>query len=210
MRILIIGATGGTGKQLVSQALEREHLVSAFIRKPEKLKLRHELLTVHQGNVLDHLSVGQAVSGQDAVLCALGHKRLFHPNRILSDGTKNIIQAMTENGVKRFICETSLGVGSSYGRLGLYYTLFVIPFILQFYWWDKHRQEKIIRQSTLDWVIVRPGRLTNGKKRGVYKHGPQVGNYLWTVRISRADVADFMLNQLENDSYLYAAPGVCY
>ncbi|MFQ5584410.1 MAG: NAD(P)-dependent oxidoreductase [Calditrichia bacterium] len=210
MRVLIIGATGGTGKQLVSQALERGYLVTAFVRKPEKLRLRHERLTVHKGNVLDYSSVEQVVKGRDAVLCALGHKRLFHPNRILSEGTKNIIQAMAENGVKRFVCETSLGVGSGYGRLGLYYTLFVIPFILQFYWWDKHRQEKIIRQSTLDWVIVRPGRLTNGKKRGVYKHGSQVGNYLWTVRISRANVSDFMLNQLENDIYLHDAPGVCY
>lgn len=210
MRILIIGATGGTGKELVAQALERGHQVTAFVRKPGKLKIQHERLTVHQGNVLDHSSVEAAVKGQDVVLSALGHKRLFYPTRILSAGTENLINAMNRHGVRRFICETSLGVGNSYGRLGLYYTLFVIPVILQFYWWDKHRQERNIRDSSLDWVIVRPGALTNGKKRGVYKHGPRVGNYLWTVRISRADVADFMLNQISDDQYLHAAPGVCW
>lgn len=210
MKVLIIGASGGTGKELVQQALERGHEVTAFVRRPAKLPLQHERLTVHQGNVLDDASVEQAVNGQDAVLCALGHKRWFYPNRILSHGTENLINAMTRQGVRRFVCETSLSVGSSFGRLGLYYTLFVIPFILPFYWRDKHRQEAIIRASNLDWIIVRPGQLTNGKKRGVYKHGPRVGNYFLTVRISRADVADFMLNQLEDDTYLHAAPGVCY
>jgi len=210
MRVLIIGATGGTGKELVAQALERGHQVTAFVRKPSKLNIQHERLTVHQGNVLDDSSVEATVKGQDAVLSALGHKRLFYPTRILSAGTKNLVNAMTRHGVRRFICETSLGVGNSYGRLGLYYTLFVIPVILQFYWWDKHRQERIIRDSSLDWVIVRPGVLTNGKKRGVYKHGPRVGNYLWTVRISRADVADFMLNQITDNQYLHTAPGVCW
>jgi uncharacterized protein YbjT (DUF2867 family) len=94
--------------------------------------------------------------------------------------------------------------------MGLYYTLFVIPFILPFYYWDKRRQEQVIRASSPDWVIVRPGRLTNGSERGVYRHGADIGNWLWTVRISRADVADFMMNQLTDDTYLRAAPGVCY
>ncbi len=210
MQILIIGATGGTEKELVAQALERGHQVTAFVRKPSKLKIKHERLAIHQGNVLDQSSVEAAVKGQDVVLSALGHKRLFYPNRILSAGTEKVINAMKRQEVRRFICETSLGGGRSYGRQGVYYTRFVIPVILQFYWWDKHRQERIIRDSSLDWVIVRPGVLTNGKKRGVYKHGPRVGNYLWTVRISRADVADFMLNQISDDQYLRAAPGVCW
>ncbi len=208
MRLLIVGATGGTGRQLVAQALERGHQVTALARNPARVKLQHERLRVVRGDVLDDASVERAVRGQDAVLSALGHKRWLYPNRILSDGTRNLLRAMEALGVRRFVCESSLGVGDSRGRLGLYFTLFVIPFILPFYYWDKSRQESVIRASPLDWTIVRPGVLTNGPRRGAYRHGPRVGNWIWSVRISRADVADFMLNQLTDDTYLRSAPGV--
>ncbi|HEY7462138.1 MAG TPA: SDR family oxidoreductase [Gemmatimonadota bacterium] len=210
MRLLIIGATGGTGRQLVAQALDRGHRVTAFARSPWKIKERHPRLTVVQGDVLDRLSVEAAVRDQDAVLCALGHRRWFYPNVILSTGTWNILGAMDGNGVRRFICLTSLGVGDSFARLGLLHTLFVIPFVLPFYFWDKERQEEIIRESDLDWVIVRPGVLTDDPPRGGYHHGPRAGHWLWTPRISRADVADFMLNQLSNNTYLRESPGICW
>ncbi len=179
-RVLIIGATGGTGRQLVSQAL------------------------------LDQGSVDVAMCGQEAVLSALGHKRFFYPTRILSEGTRNILRAMETHSVPRLVCAISLGIGDSAGRMGLYYTLFVIPVILPFYFWDKTRQERLIARTNLEWVIVRPGALTNGEKRGRYRHGRHVGSFLLTVRISRADVADFILNQLESDTYLRTAAGVCW
>ncbi len=210
MRVLILGATGGTGRELVKQALERGHVVTAFARNPRKVTTRHERLSVIQGNVLDPISVDQAVKGQDAVISALGHKRWIIPSSILSEGTRIIVEAMERLGVKRLICETSLGVGDSWGRLGLYYTLFVIPVIVFFYFRDKKKQEEIIRESGLDWVIVRPGRLTNGWKRGEYRHGLKIGSYIWTVSISRADVADFMLRQLENGGYVRQAVAVAY
>ena len=210
MRLLIVGSTGGTGRELVRQALERGHEVRALARNPSSLGMERERLTVVRGDVMDPASVEAAVAGQDAVLCALGHKRFFYPTRILSEGTRNLIRAMEKESVRRLVCETSLGIGDSWGRLGLVYTLFVGNFILPFYFYDKVRQERAIRESSLDWVIVRPGALTNGAKRGVYRHGPRVGNWLWTVRISRADVADFMLNQVTSDEYLRQTPGVSW
>ena len=210
MRILVIGASGGSGREIVSQALERGHRVTALARKPARVKQTHENLTVTRGDVMDAASLAPALRGQDAVLCALGHKRWLGPSRVLSQGTRNLVDAMQAAGVRRLVVETALGVGDSTGRLGLYYTLFVIPFILPFYWYDKGRQEHVVRGSDLDWVIVRPGQLTHGKKRGRYKHGPRVGNYLWSVAISRADTADFMLNQLGETPYLRTAVGVCY
>lgn len=210
MRILIVGATGGTGRELVKQGLERGHEVTAFARRPEAVAVRHENLRVARGDVMDPASVAAAMAGQEAVLSALGHKRWFYPTRILSQGTANLLDAMAKQGVRRFVCETSLGVGESWWRLGLYYTLFVIPFILPLYYWDKNRQERIVRASAADWILVRPGALNNGRKRGVYRHGRHVGNPIWTVRISRADTADFMLNQLADDTYLRAAPGVAW
>ena len=94
--------------------------------------------------------------------------------------------------------------------MGLFYTFFIIPVILPFYFWDKTRQERIIAQSNVEWLIVRPGVLTNADKRGRFRHGCHIGSFFWTVRISRADVADFMLNQLTSDTYLRAAPGVVW
>jgi uncharacterized protein YbjT (DUF2867 family) len=204
-RLLIVGATGGTGRELVAQALERGHEVTAFVRDPARLRADHPRLRLVQGDVVDAAAVDRAMQGQDS---ALGHNKFFYPTRILSEGTRNIVRAMEAHGVRRFICETSLGIGDSAGRMGLYYTLFVIPVILPFYFWDKTRQERIVEASTVHWVIVRPGALTSQPAQGAVRHGRSVGSFLWTVRVARADVATFMLDQLASDTYRCAAPGV--
>ena len=209
-RLLIVGATGGTGRQLVRQALERGYVVTALVRNPAKVETRHPQLKVVQGDVLNAAAVDRVARGQDAVVSALGHRRYFGPTRILSDGTRNILRAMQAYGVRRFVCETSLGIGDGAGRMGVYYTFFVIPVILPFYFWDKTRQERAIAATDLDWIIVRPGVLTNSAPRGRYRHGRRIDGFVWTVRISRADVAAFMLDQLTSDVYLRRAPGVCW
>jgi uncharacterized protein YbjT (DUF2867 family) len=209
-RVLIVGATGGTGRELVAQALERGYTVTALVRKPARLRVEHPRLKVVQGNVLDPGCVETAMRGQEAVLCALGHKRYFYPAHILSDGTRNILRAMKAHGAGRLVCETSLGLGDSAGRLGLLYTLIIVPLVLPFYFWDKTRQERAIAESAVEWVIVRPGALNNGDRRGRVQRGREVGSLLRTVHISRADVAAFMLSQLGSDMYLRSAPGVCW
>src|SRR3954465_15774997 len=100
-RVLVIGATGGTGRKLVEQALEQGQKVTAFVRKPAKLKIEHENLRVVQGNVMDPASLEKAMEGQSVVLSALGHKRFLWPTRILSRGTENIMRAMKNNRVPR-------------------------------------------------------------------------------------------------------------
>jgi nucleoside-diphosphate-sugar epimerase len=207
-RVLVIGATGGTGRQLIQQALDQGHQVTAFVRRPSKLQVEHVNLRIVKGNVLDYPSVEAAMDGQSAVLCALGHKRFFYPNKIQSNGMRNILCAMKTCNVPRLICETALGIGSSVGRLGLPHTFFILPLILPFYMWDKLRQEDLIIASDRDWIIVRAGVLTNAEARGNYRHGPKVGNYFWPAPVARADVADFMLKQLNDDAYVGAAPGI--
>ena len=207
MKLLIVGATGGTGRQLVAQALERGHQVTALVRRPSRAEPRPGL-TSTVGDVLDPGSLDRVMQGQEAVLSALGHKRWLAPSRILSEGTRNLIAAMVRHGVQRFVCETALGISDAWWQMGLYYTLFVRPVILPFYFRDKVRQEAVIRASGLAWTIVRPGMLTNGPPRGRYRHGPRVGHWLWTVRISRADVAAFMLDQLTDRRYVRATVGV--
>jgi len=207
MNVLIVGATGGTGQQLVTQALERGYHVTALVRRAPPAEHRPSL-TMVLGDVLNPGSLDGAVQGQDAVLSALGHKRWLGPTRILSDGTRNLIAAMITHGVRRFVCETSLGISDAWWQMGVYYTLFVRPVILSFYFRDKIRQEALIQASDLHWTLVRPGVLTNGPRRGRYRHGPRVGHWLWTVRVSRADVAAFMLDQLTDHRYVRATVGV--
>src|SRR4051812_15547622 len=210
MNLLIIGGTGGTGRELIGQALDEGHDLTVLVRNPDRLKISHPNLKVVKGDVLKFDNVQQVVKGQDAVLSALGHKKFFIKTTVLSRGTENIIKAMQTHNVTRLLCITSLGINDSRFKLGLYYTLFVIPFIVFFYFLDKSKQEKIIKNSYLHWTIVRPGQLTYGKRHGVYKHGSNVGSYILTKTISRADVAHFMLSQLNDLTYLRKAVGVTY
>lgn len=208
MKLLIIGGTGKTGRKLIEQGLIQGHNITAVVRKPRKLKINDPNLRIVKGDVLVPESIDDYFEGQEAVLSALGHKRFLIKTTILSRGTKNIIAAMHKNRVKRLICITSLGINDSKFKLGLYYTLFTIPVILFFYFLDKSKQEKLIMESDLDWTIVRPGQLTNGKLRTNYHHGTRAGHYLITKMISRASVAHFMLKILQSNMYLHKAVGV--
>jgi putative NADH-flavin reductase len=248
MRVLVFGASGRTGSQLVEQALEQGHTVTAFARDPAKIHQVHDNLRVAKGDILDAASVGAAVTGQDGVLSALGTRLpikvilavviatqiIIHtvqrsqPARLLielgipllailvlsrrtttiSDGTRNIVRAMERDGVKRFVFESSLGVGDSKWKMGLMHNLVAVPLFLRNVFADKEVQEKIIESSALDWVIVRPSVLTNGPKRSVYRVGADVGNWLMPSRISRADVAAFMLEQVTGARYLRQTPGL--
>jgi putative NADH-flavin reductase len=210
MQLAIIGGTGKTGRALIEQGLEAGHSITALVRNPKKLKITHPRLKVVTGNVLDVETLNMAFQGKDAVLSALGHKQFFIKTSILSRGTENMIKAMEVNNIKRFICITSMGINDSRFKLGLYYTLFVIPVILFFYFRDKAKQEKLIMNSGLDWTLVRPGQLTNGKKRTRYRVGEKLGSYILTLMISRADVAHFMLEQLTSSAYLKKAVSIVY
>ncbi|MBT8235474.1 MAG: SDR family oxidoreductase [Bacteroidia bacterium] len=210
MKIMLIGGTGKTGKQIIKQALESGHEVTALIRNPKKVKISNPNLVVVKGDVLVPETLEHSFSGHEVVISALGHKKFFIKTTILSRGTQNIIRAMQKNQLNRFICITSLGINDSRFKLGLYYTLFVIPFIILFYFLDKEKQERLIQQSDLDWTIVRPGQLTNGRRRGRYKHGKGLGSYILTKMISRADVAHFIIGEAENNSYIRKVAELTY
>lgn len=104
MRLLIFGSTGSIGRELAKQALEQGHTVTAFVRDPAKLDIKHANLQVIQGDVMDLASMEKAVQGQEAVLCSLGAGR---KDTIRSEGTRHIIRAMEKAGVRRFICQTT-------------------------------------------------------------------------------------------------------
>ena len=211
-RLLIFGATGGTGRQLVEQALAQGYLVTAFARNPASVAVEHANLSVARGDVIDSKSVERAMQGHEAVLSAIGSPA-NKIGTVRSEGTRHIVRAMEMNGVRRFICQTSLGYGDSrkvLDRTPFYFKYLIVPFILRKGFADHALQEEYIRQSKLDWVIVRPGNLTDGDHTGVYRHGFPATDQAITVKISRADVADFMLKQVQEDTYLKKTPGVSY
>lgn len=209
MNLLVFGATGGTGRQLVEQALTQGHTVTAFARTPAKLALRHPRLRVVAGDVLDAAAVQAAVAGHDAVLSALGAPA-GNKAPIRSEGTRNILQAMQQAGVHRFVCLTTLGMGDSRPALPFAYKYLIVPLFLRSAFADSELQEACIRQSAVDWTIARPATLTNGPRTGEYRHGFPPNETGLKIKISRADVADFMLRQLREPTYLRQAASLSY
>jgi len=212
MRIIVFGATGGTGKLIVEQALERGHQVTAFARAPEKLGLNHPALTLYQGDALNPADVEEAVRGHDAVVCALGAPA-NKTGVIRSEGTRNIIHAMRKAGVRRLVTQTSLGYGDSKAtlkRTPFVFRVLIAPILLKEGFADHALQEEYVKASGLDWVIVRPGNLTDGPRTRAYRHGFAATDKEITVNVSRADVADFVLEQLASDAYLQQTPGISY
>ncbi len=210
MKLTIFGSTGGTGRQVLVQALKHGHDVTAFARRPEKLDQKHGNLQIVRGDVMDFALVERAIQGQDAVLCSLGMPNIMDKSQLRANGTKNIIRAMEKTGTRRFICQSSLGAGDSREVLPFHYKYLLAPLFMRHLYSDHNIQENYIRESQLDWTIVRPGILTDAEHTGTYQHGFTADNKSVTVKISRADVADFMLRQLTEDTYMYKTPCISY
>jgi len=209
MKLLIFGSTGGTGRGLVKQALDQGHSVMAYARDPAKIgDIQHSSLKIVCGDVLDPAAVEGAVAEQEAVFITIGAgaKR----TTLREEGTRNIVEAMQGTGVKRLICQSSLGVGDSRANLPFFTKYIIVAVFLRNAFADHERQEAVVRQSSLDWTIVRPPHLKDGPRTEVYRHGFPTTDTRIKGWISRADVADFMLKQLVDDTYLHQTPGVSY
>ncbi|MEO1353378.1 MAG: SDR family oxidoreductase [Cyanobacteria bacterium J06635_15] len=209
MKLVIFGATGTVGAQVVQQALEQGHTVKAFVRNLAKLDIQHPQLSFAQGDVMDASAVEQAIRGQDAVICVLGSGKQLK-STIRSEGTQQIIQAMEKVGVRRLICQSTLGTGDSWSNLDFYWKYVMFGFILRQVFADHERQEALVRNSNLDWTIVRPSAFTDGPHTGRYRHSFPSTDRNITLQISRADVADFILKQLSDQSSLHQTPSLSY
>ena len=198
MKFVVFGATGGTGCKVVQQALEAGHAVTAVARKPSAfagLAIHHERLRVLQGDVLAPETVQQAVSGQNAVVFAVGTADRS-PTKIYSVGAMNVLLAMRNANVQRLICVSASGLDPGV----LIQKLIAKPLL----WWvfrngytDMSHMEIIVKASSMDWTIIRPPRLTNGERKGKYKVAvnKQLSNS-WLL--SRADLADYIVKHLQD------------
>lgn len=209
VNIIIFGASGATGHQLVKQALAQGHMVTAFVRNAQRLKIRHPHLKVIEADIGNYKLVEYATRDQDAVLSALGASSPFKYDPAIANGVGNIIGAMKENSVRRFVYMSFAGVRESRHQAG-----FVIkhlsPAILRTEIAGHEEREDMIKRSGLHWTIVRSPTLTNGKRRASFRSGESIKSEGFIVAISRADVAEFMLSQLRVDTFLRKAPLVMY
>lgn len=209
MKFLVIGATRGIGRCLVEQALDEGHNVTALVRDPGRLSASHDRLVVLKGDIRDTKAVYRAVENQQAVCIAIGINPTRKPVYVFSEGTQNVIDAMAHSGSNHLICVTGIGAGDSKNHGGFFYDKIFNPLLLKTIYEDKDRQEALVRNSNLAWVIVRPGFLTNGPLTGTYRtltelEGVKAG------KISRADVAHFILSEINKKQYLSNTPLLTY
>jgi putative NADH-flavin reductase len=202
MRIALFGATGGTGRQVLDQALAQGYAVSALVRDPSKIAERTGLTSV-VGDVLDQAATTRCIQGADAVICVLGSHGSREP--IEATGTRTILDAMHDTGVRRLIAVTSLGVGDSREQINWAFRV-IMDLTLKPIMMAKEEQERLIKASGLDWTIVRPGGLTDGPRTGAYRFGRD--RSIKGGRISRADVADFVLRQVNDPTFIHQTPAV--
>jgi putative NADH-flavin reductase len=209
MNLLILGASRGIGAQLLQQSLHAGHVITAVARHVQDLASQPDRLRTVSGDILDAGMIREAMAGQEAVCLTIGVGVTIKPVTVFSQGTKNVLAAMAEHGVRRLICITGIGAGDSKGHGGFLYDRIFRPLLLKTIYEDKDRQEALIKASGTDWTIVRPGFLTNGPLTGNYRVLTDVSG-VTAGKISRADVAHFLLAELSANRYLGQTPLLTY
>lgn len=201
--LVVFGATGPSGREIVTQALALGHAVRAFVRDPARLGIEHARLELAQGDVYDQDAVDSALEGRDAVIGALGIRK-GAPKTLVADGTERILRAMEKHGVRRYIGLSAFGAGDS--RDGSPYVRLTWA-MLGPNMRDKEHHERLIQASGLAWTLARPPRLTDGPATGRYSVGTDLRMGLMS-KTSRADVAAFMLRQLTDTTWIGKAPAI--
>ena len=212
MKIVLWGATGLTGREVLDQALEGGHEVKAVARNPEQIEVEHTNLTVVRGDALNPQSVQEAVAGGEVVISVLGSGASFaqarKPTTIYSKGFANIVAAMRKHDIRRFIALLSVGTVPDPNEPFIH-KRFIRPLIRGTYDDMRKAENFLAGCDDLDWVVIRPIRLMNTPRTGKYRTAV---NFLPSggVEISRADVAEFMLKQLYTNEYLRSYVTIAY
>lgn len=209
MKIVVFGASGGTGLKVVEQALEAGHTVTAFVRMPSRISMQHPGLTLFQGDVMDAAAVEKAIAGQDAVVSTLGPTRPPVP-AMMETAARNILAAMKKHGVRRIVSTTGAGIRQPEDKpklmdhlIGALLNLLAKEVVL-----DSAANVKLIQSSDRDWTIVRFPRLMDGAHTGKYRVGYVSKDS--STQFSRADGADFVLKELTEKKWLRKLPLVSY
>ncbi len=204
MNITVFGATGSIGRLVVEQALAAGHDVTAFTREAARVTTAHDRLQVVEGDVTDPDACLPAVKGADAVVVALGAGR---KGVVREAGTRSVVEAMRQAGVRRLVCQSTLGVGSSRANLDLMWKYVMFGALLRSAYADHVRQEAVVEASDLDWTTVRPSAFVDESPAPV-RHGFDGSQRGLTLKIGRDDVAAFVLAQVDDLTYLRRAVSV--
>jgi putative NADH-flavin reductase len=207
VRLLILGATGPTGRNLLDQALAAGHEVTALVRNPARLTLRHARLAVAIGDATDSRALESAMTGQQAILSALGAGNSLRA-QIASPAVAALIPAMRAQALKRVIFLSAFGVGETFAQASLLQRL-AYRTMLRRIFADKTKADAMLRQSDLDWTLVYPTVLTNGARVGTYRVAERLA-MTGLPKISRADVASFMLEQLSSAEWVRRTAVISY
>ncbi len=201
MKLAVFGGTGATGRHLVDQALQAGHEVTALVRRAGALPIEDPRLRIVTGDVEQAAAVQSVVEGQDAVISVLGARK-HGSSTICTDGVRSILQAMKATGVRRLIALSAYGAAET--RNASLFIQFVRSLIAD-KMRDKDRMEALVRSSGVDWTLPRPPALTNGKHTGRYRTGIDLKVGM-TGHISRADLADFILQEVTRNAFVGRAP----
>ncbi len=209
MKLVVFGASGGTGVHVIEQALAAGHTLTAFVRIPSKISIQHPNLILFQGDVMDAAAVEKALAGQEGVISALGAARPPVPG-MLENAARNILAGMQKAGIRRLVFTSGAGVGDPLDQPKLMDRLMkrLLALAAGDVLRDSEAGVNLIRSSDLDWTIARFPRLMDGPRKGQYRVG-----YLGKgsgMQLGRADAADFVLKELVEGRYIRQAPVVSY
>lgn len=209
MKLLIIGASRGVGKALMQEALEENHQVRVLARNPDKIESVDARLDLVQGDVRDLKSVTDAAQDMEIICSCIGVPITFKAVDLFSVAATNLVTVVEQKPTLKLIAVTGIGAGDSKGHGGFLYDRIFKPLFLKTIYEDKDREEEIIAASDIDWLIVRPAGLTNGSRTGKYR---VITDLEGTVarRISRLDVADFILSQMLRPTQFGKTPLITY
>lgn len=209
MTVLLIGATGPTGRAIIRAAQAEGLVIRALARRPEALADAE--VEVIKGDVENEASLRAAMRGATAVVSALGTPLMLKgPVTLLSSGTANIVAAMKSAGLDRFLCITGMGAGDSRGHGGFVYDRLILPLLLGRIYTDKDRQEAVVRMSGLDWTLIRPSFLKSGEGRGRWREITDWNGQGRLTSIDRADVARFIIQELGRHRYARQAVNISW
>ena len=209
MRIVVFGATGPTGLEVVEQALDAGHDVIAIVRTPSKLTLEHERLILHRGDALDLGSFADALNGADVVVSALGVKPSREPVSFYSESAAAIVEGMRASGVSRLICVTAAALKPNDPNLPLFFKYILKPLLFQRLYDDMIRMEAFISESGVDYTFVRPPRLLDGPARQTYR-AEEAYSLPGGAKINRADVAHYIVAHLDDPELINKGVAVAY
>lgn len=208
MNILVFGASGRTGKHLITEGLKDGYRVTAFVRDISGLTIKNNNLILFQGSIINPKDVQEAMVGQDVVISVLGNKTsraLLRSTTVISDGVRNIISGMKRQSIKRLVFVSSFGINDEI----FFPEKLFIRTVMKNIFSEIPKQEEFIKRSELDWTIVRPARLIDSKRTGKYRVGDILPIGLFS-KISRADVADFILESLRDSSFIHRTITISY